>query len=223
MRRGLRSQTSNTNSGPNVMTSTNRASSNPNIVTRLAGMRGLGGEKVAVQARLQYKKTYRLRTSPLFVITAGDRASNRFPLDSKKKRALGWTAGGENIGSIRAVPLDLALSSRTKKQPSARTLRTRALEKDAEEVVKAIKERGAAQIDFAAEEESPDRYLSGLRSALTRKGHRGILLQKKRGAAQAVAWEMRDEDKSRVEKRRQTGARLGQVAKARAGQRRRRS
>jgi hypothetical protein len=125
------------------------------------------------------------------------------------------------MAQIEAVPLDIALSSRTKKQPSARTLRTRALEKDAEEVVKAIKDRGAAQIDFSSEDESPERYLSGLRSALARKGHRSILLQKKRGVAQAVAWEMRDEDKSRVEKRRQTGARLGQVAKARAGQRRR--
>src|ERR1700730_2712762 len=126
------------------------------------------------------------------------------------------------MAQIEAVPLDVALSSRAKKQPSGRTLRTRALERDAEEVVSAIKERGAAQIDFSQEEGSPERYLSGLRSALSRKGFRTILLQKKRGASQAVAWQMRDEDKARVEKRRQTGARLGQVAKTRSGQRRRR-
>jgi len=125
------------------------------------------------------------------------------------------------MAQIQAVPLDQALSSRGKKQPSARTLRTRRLEDDAEEVVRAISAEGAAQIDFSQEEGSPERYLSGLRSALTRKGHKGILLQKKRGVAQAVAWRMRDEDKARVEKRRQTGARLGQVAKARAGARRR--
>jgi hypothetical protein len=125
------------------------------------------------------------------------------------------------MAQIEAVPLEVALSSRTKKQPSARTLRTRALESDAEEVMKAIRARGAAQIDFSQDDTNPERYLSGLRSALTRKGHRTILLQKKRGAPQAVAWELRDEDKQRVEKRRQTGARLGQVAKARAGQRRR--
>jgi hypothetical protein len=124
------------------------------------------------------------------------------------------------MAHIEAVPLDVALSSRTKKQPSARTLRTRALERDAEEVVSAIQAQGAAQIDFSQESENPDRYLSGLRSALARKGHRAILLQKKRGSAQAIAWEMREEDKARVEKRRQTGARLGQVAKTRAGQRR---
>jgi hypothetical protein len=123
------------------------------------------------------------------------------------------------MAQIDAIPLDIALSSRNKRQPSARTLRTRALEDDADAVVKAIKERGAARIDFA-HDASPDRYLSGLRSALTRKGHGSILLQKKRGAAEAVAWELRDEDKPRLEKRRQTGARLGQVAKARAGQRR---
>jgi len=125
------------------------------------------------------------------------------------------------MAQIEAVPLDVALSSRTKKQPSARTLRTQALERDAEAVVSAIDTLGAAQIDFSHESENPERYLSGLRSALSRKGHHTILLQKKRGVAQAVAWKMRDEDKSRVEKRRQTGARLGQVAKARAGQRRR--
>lgn len=125
------------------------------------------------------------------------------------------------MAQIQAVPLDEALSSRAKKQPSARTLRTRALETDAGEVARAVKERGAAQIDFSLEDGSPDRYLSGLRSALSRKGHNAILLQKKRGVAQAVAWQMREEDKSRVEKRRQTGARLGQVAKARAGARRR--
>ncbi len=125
------------------------------------------------------------------------------------------------MAQIEAVPLDVALSSRTKKQPSARTLRTRSLEIDAEAVVKAIKERGAAQIDFSQDDANPDRYLSGLRSALARKGHRTILLQKKRGAPQAVAWELREEDRPRVEKRRQTGTRLGQVAKARASQRRR--
>jgi hypothetical protein len=125
------------------------------------------------------------------------------------------------MAQIQAVPLEEALSSRGKKQPSARTLRTHRLEDDAEAVVKAIAERGAAQVDFSQEEEIPDRYLSGLRSALTRKGHKGILVQKKRGVAQAIAWRMREEDKARVEKRRQTGARLGQVAKARAGARRR--
>jgi len=125
------------------------------------------------------------------------------------------------MAQIQAVPLDEALSSRGKRLPSARTLRTRRLEDDAEEVVRAILAQGAAQIDFSQEEGRPERYLSGLRSALTRKGHKAILLQKKRGVAQAVAWRMRDEDKGRVEKRRQTGARLGQVAKARAGARRR--
>jgi hypothetical protein len=125
------------------------------------------------------------------------------------------------MAQIEAVPLDVALSSRTKKQPSARTLRTRALERDAEAVISAIRVQGAAQIDFSQENESPERYLSGLRSALARKGHHTVLLQKKRGAAQAVAWKMREEDRARVEKRRQTGARLGQVAKVRAGQRRR--
>lgn len=125
------------------------------------------------------------------------------------------------MAEIRAISLDEALRSRSRKQPSMRTLRTRALERDAEEVVKAVQGQGAAQIDFSREEGSPERYLSGLRSALSRKGHNEILLQKRRGLAQATAWRMREEDKSRIEKRRQTGARLGQVAKARAGARRR--
>ena len=124
------------------------------------------------------------------------------------------------MAEVRAITLDEALSSRTKKQPSSRTLRTRALENDAEQVLQAIRSEGAAQIDFSQEEGSPERYLSGLRSALSRKGNTDILLQKKRGLPMAMAWRMRDEDKARVEKRRQTGARLGQVAKARAGSRR---
>lgn len=124
------------------------------------------------------------------------------------------------MAEVRAITLDEALSSRTKKQPSGRTLRTRALENDADQVLEAIKGEGAAQIDFSQEEGSPERYLSGLRSALTRRGHTDILLQKKRGLPMATAWRMRDEDQSRVEKRKQTGARLGQVAKARAGTRR---
>jgi hypothetical protein len=132
---------------------------------------------------------------------------------------MGWPPGGVEMAQIDAIPLDVALSSRTKRQPSARTLRTRALEDDAVAVVTAIKERGAARIDYS-HDSSPDRYLSGLRSALVRQGHGSILLQKKRGASEAVAWELREEDKPRLEKRRQTGARLGRVAKARAGQRR---
>ncbi len=124
------------------------------------------------------------------------------------------------MAQIEAVSLDVALSSRTKKQKSARTLRTEALTQDAKAVVSAIDTQGAAQIHFS-DDDSPERYLSGLRAALIREGHQEILLQKKRGAAQAVAWKMREEDRGRVEKRRQTGARLGQVAKTRAGQRRR--
>jgi len=124
------------------------------------------------------------------------------------------------MAEVRAITLEEALSSRNKKQPSSRTLRTRALENDAERVLQAIRDEGAAQIDFSLEEGSPERYLSGLRSAFSRKGHNDILLQKKRGLPIATAWRLRDEDKSRVEKRRQTGARLGQVAKARAGSRR---
>lgn len=121
---------------------------------------------------------------------------------------------------IRPMPVDEALTNRTKRHPSGRTLRTQSLEKDAEQVAQAVESEGAAQIDFSQEEGSPDRYLSGLRSALTRKGYTNILLQKRRGAPEAVAWKMRDEDKPRVEKRKQTGARLGQHAKARAGTRR---
>jgi hypothetical protein len=127
------------------------------------------------------------------------------------------------MAEVRAISLEEALSSRTKKQPSSRTLRTRALENDAEQVLHAIEDEGAAQIDFSQEEGSPERYLSGLRSALSRTGHNDILIQKKRGLAMATAWRMRDEDQSRVEKRKQTGARLGQVAKARAGTRRKRA
>lgn len=122
---------------------------------------------------------------------------------------------------IRAVSLDELMSTRSKKQPSGRTLRTQALEREAEEVVQAINARGAAEIDFSQEDGSPDRYLSGLRSALNRKGHRDIILQKKRGSSQATARRMQEDDRARMEKRRQTGARLGQVAKARAMERRR--
>ncbi|MGI8553461.1 MAG: hypothetical protein ACR2PL_22160 [Dehalococcoidia bacterium] len=125
------------------------------------------------------------------------------------------------MARIQALSLDEALSNRSKKQPSSRTLRTRALEEEAEEVAHAIETEGAAQIDFSQEDGSPERYLSGLRSALTRRGYTNVLLQKKRGVPEALAWRIRDEDKGRVEKRRQTGARLGQVAKTRAGTRKR--
>jgi glycine/D-amino acid oxidase-like deaminating enzyme len=121
---------------------------------------------------------------------------------------------------IHAISLDELTSNRSKKQPSSRTLRTQALEREAEEVVQAIQERGGAVIDFSQEDGNPERYLSGLRSALHRGGHRDIILQKKRGAPQATARRMQEEDKARLEKRRQTGARLGQVAKARAMERR---
>src|SRR5581483_7600591 len=93
----------------------------------------------------------------------------RASLDAKEQSAVRYAPGGEAMAQIEAVPLDVALSSRAQKQKSARTLRTEALERDAEEVMIAIKAQGAAQIDFSQESENPERYLSGLRSALSRK------------------------------------------------------
>ena len=108
---------------------------------------------------------------------------------------------------IEPVGLEEALR-RGHKGPSARTLRTRRLEEDARQVVDAINARGAAVVDVSGEEIPAERYISGLRSALSRQGHSDILTQKRRGTAVLVAWRMRDEDRSRVEKRKETGRRL---------------
>lgn len=117
---------------------------------------------------------------------------------------------------IASIPIEEALRNRSAREPSARTLRTRQLEEDAEAVLKAIKDKGAASINVDEREDSAGHYLSGLRSALQRSGHTEILLQKKRNQAQIVAWKSRPEDAAKRETRRRTGARLGQMAKERA-------
>src|ERR1700690_3671962 len=113
---------------------------------------------------------------------------------------------------IAAIPLEEALWSRATKQPSARTLRTRQLEEDAEAILHAISEKGAADIEVDEQEDTTPHYLQGLRSALHRGGHTEVLLQKKRGQARIVAWKARPEDAVRIEARRKTGARMGQIA-----------
>jgi len=120
------------------------------------------------------------------------------------------------VAIIAPLPLEEALRSHTPKELSARTLRTRELEQDAQSVVEAIHEKGAAVIDVDEREDTAAHYLAGLRSALLRGGHADVLLQKKRGQPQIVAWKARPEDAARIEIRRTTGARLGQIAKARA-------
>jgi hypothetical protein len=131
-----------------------------------------------------------------------------------------WSRHGsgdeDTMAFITPIPLEEALQSRSSKQPSARTLRTRRLEQDAESVVQAIGSTGAALISVAEDEDTPAHYLSGLRSALQRGGHAEILLQKKRGQAQIVARKALPDDAARLQKRRETGARLGQMAKERA-------
>jgi hypothetical protein len=117
---------------------------------------------------------------------------------------------------ITAVPIEEALMQRPTKEPSARTLRTRQLEKDAEEVVAAITRAGAALISVSVDDLPTERYLSGLRNALRRKGHTKVLLQKRRGRDEIAAWNERPEDEERLQQRRETGQRLGNLAKQRA-------
>jgi len=117
---------------------------------------------------------------------------------------------------IAAVPIEEALRGPSSKEPSARTLRTRQLEKDASDVVAAVKQVGAALITVDGDDLPTDHYLTGLRSALRRLGHTKVLLQKRRGQDQIAAWLERPEDQARLATRRQTGQRLGQMAKARA-------
>jgi hypothetical protein len=102
----------------------------------------------------------------------------------------------------------------TKREPSARTIRSRQMEEDARQVVKAIEEGGAALITLTDDDLPTPRYLHGLRSAFRRLGYGDILLQKRRGQDRIAAWRERPEDSVRLEIRRQTGKRLG--AKARA-------
>jgi hypothetical protein len=118
---------------------------------------------------------------------------------------------------IVSIPIEEVLAK--SKQPSARALRTHAIAENVEAIVAAIQSEGAATIAFA-DEERPDRYYAGLRAALQRKGYTDILMRKKHGLDQAVAWRMREEDRARVEARRRTGLRLAQVAKQRAAKRR---
>jgi hypothetical protein len=117
---------------------------------------------------------------------------------------------------IAAIPLEEALWSRATKQPSARTLRTRQLEEDAEAILHAISEKGAADIEVDEQEDSASHYLQGLRAALRRGGHTEVFLQKRRGAPKIVAWKARPEDAVRIEARKETGARMGQLARDRA-------
>jgi len=123
---------------------------------------------------------------------------------------------------ITAVPIEEALRAPFPKEPSLRTLRTRQLEKDAADVVAAVKQAGAALITVDGDDLPSDRYLTGLRSALRRLGHTKVLLQKRRGQDQIAAWPERPEDEARLQTRRETGARLGQMARARARKARRR-
>jgi len=117
---------------------------------------------------------------------------------------------------ITAVPIEDALRWPTLKEPSPRVLRNRQLEREAGEVVAAVNQKGAALINVEGDDLPTDRYLTGLRSALRRLGHTKVLLQKRRGQDQIAAWMERPEDEARLQTRRATGARLGQMAKARA-------
>ncbi len=119
------------------------------------------------------------------------------------------------MATITSVPLEEALVTR-QKVPSARTLRTRRLEQDADDVARVVASGSGALITVAAEDLPAARYLSGLRSALQRRGHAGIVLQKRRNQAQIAAWHARPEDEARLAKRRETGARLGRAATQRA-------
>jgi hypothetical protein len=121
------------------------------------------------------------------------------------------------VAVITAVTTEEVLTARHK-EPSVRTLRTRQLEHDAAAVADAVDTTGAALIEVTAEEGPTARYLTGLRNALLRLGFTHILLQKRRGQDTIAAWRERPEDTERLEKRRQHGARLGQMAKQRAAQ-----
>jgi len=120
------------------------------------------------------------------------------------------------MATITAVPIQDALRGPSPKEPSLRTLRTRQLEKDASDVVAAVKQSGAALISVDGDDLPTDHYLTGLRSALRRLGHTKVLLQKRRGQDQIAAWTERPEDQARLQTRRETGTRLGKIAKERA-------
>jgi non-ribosomal peptide synthetase component E (peptide arylation enzyme) len=121
-----------------------------------------------------------------------------------------------HMAVIIAVPVEEALTKPATKEPSARTLRTRELEKDAEEVVAAVNRSGAAIIHVSDDDLPAARYLTGLHSALGRLGHTQVLLQKRRGRDEIAAWKERPEDQARLATRRKTGQRLGQLARQRA-------
>jgi hypothetical protein len=117
---------------------------------------------------------------------------------------------------IIAVPVEEALTKPVAKEPSARTLRTRQLEKDAAEVVAALNRAEAALIYVSDDDLPTTHYLSGLRAALGRMGQTSVLLQKRRGQDEIAAWKERPEDQARLAVRRKTGQRLGQLMKQRA-------
>jgi len=119
------------------------------------------------------------------------------------------------VAVITSVAIAEALARTSPREPSARTLRTRKLEKDAADVVAAVNQAGAALIHVDGDDLPTDHYLAGLRSALRRLGHTKVLLQKRRGQDQIAAWMERPEDQARIQKRRETGARLGQLARQR--------
>lgn len=117
---------------------------------------------------------------------------------------------------VLPASVEEALQS-SRKEPSARTQRTRQIEQDVRDVADIVMSNDAAVIAVGEEDGPVERYISALRAAMRRAGYDDILLQKKRGRPQIVAWRKRAEDEVSIERRRQHGARLGQLAKQRTG------
>ncbi len=105
-----------------------------------------------------------------------------------------------------------------KSGPGIRTLRMQELDDAVLDILKAVKTEGAAVIDFKPDdsEYTANQFVHGLRSALARAEQNDLLVRKVRGSTEVRVWPIRPEDEAVLEKRRETGARLGEYTRQRA-------
>jgi hypothetical protein len=119
------------------------------------------------------------------------------------------------MAKIAPIDLDEALAHQVPKPPSARTLRSLRLRQDANTVVEAIRFAGAAVIRVDEQEDSAAHYFAGLRNALRRAEQNEILLRKRRGRPEIVAWKARPEDAAKIETRQRIGRHMAEMTNRR--------
>ena len=115
---------------------------------------------------------------------------------------------------ITAIPLEEAIA-KPEHEPSERTLATKEAESDARAIADNLLNAAKPTAVKISYENHPN-YLSHLRAALRRMGHKNILIRAKRSEPVAFARLATTDDEGTLNTRRATGTRLGQLARERA-------